>query len=232
MGAGLGPAVGSGAQVTALVPMKETSVRVPGKNVADVGGRPLFHHVIETLRAARTVSAIAVNTDSEAIKASLRADFPEVVVIDRPAELAGPEVPMNDVIAYDLERLRGEVFLQTHSTNPLLRASTVDAAVEAFLAQDAADSFFSVHAVRKRFYDAAGRAVNHDPAVLLNTQDLPPLYEEDSCLYLFTRTSFAATGARLGRIPRMYEIDPREAVDIDDALDLEIVRALIASGRA
>ena len=231
MGAGLGTAVGPGARVTALVPMKARSVRVPNKNVRDVGGRPLFYHVLDTLREATTISDIAVNTDSEQIKALLREQFPEVIIIDRPEELAGSDVPMNAVIAYDLEHLPGDVFLQTHSTNPLLKATTVDSAVEAFLGQDEHDSLFSVHAVRKRFYDAHGRAVNHDPAVLLNTQDLPPLFEENSCIYLFTRDSFAATGARLGHTALMYEIDPREAVDIDEELDMDIVHALLERER-
>ena len=36
------------------------------------------------------------------------------------------------------------------------------------------DSLFSVSAVRTRLYDQLGRAVNHNPAMLLRTQDQPP----------------------------------------------------------
>ncbi|MBM3393489.1 MAG: acylneuraminate cytidylyltransferase family protein [Betaproteobacteria bacterium] len=217
-------------RVTALVPMRATSVRVPHKNIRTVAGRPLFTYVIDTLLAAETIATVAVDTDSDAIKAALRDHYPDVIIIDRLPELAGSDVSMNDVIAYDLSQLPGKLFLQTHSTNPLLRPQTVDCSVRTFLGQQAHDSLFSVHAVRKRFYDAAGQAVNHDPAVLLNTQDLPPLFEENSCIYLFSRSSFADTGARLGRAPMMFEMDARESVDIDDELDLEIVAALLQLG--
>ena len=36
------------------------------------------------------------------------------------------------------------------------------------------DSLFSVTAVRTRYWDALGRPINHNPAILLRTQDLPP----------------------------------------------------------
>ncbi len=227
MGAEPGGAMGTDAPVTALVPMKARSVRVPSKNVREVGGSPLFYHVVSMLEKCETIAGIAVDTDSDDIKHMLRTDFPDVFIIDRLPELAGSDVPMNDVIAHDIGILDGDVFLQTHSTNPLLRSETVDGAVRAFLSQDEHDSFFSVHPVRKRFYDVQGRAVNHDPAVLLNTQDLPPLYEENSCFYLFTRGSFQRTGHRIGESSLMYEIDPREAVDIDEELDLLVVEGLM-----
>ena len=40
--------------------------------------------------------------------------------------------------------------------------------------------------------------MNHDPAVLARTQDLDPIYLENSCFYIFSKDSFAATGNRLG----------------------------------
>ena len=42
-----------------------------------------------------------------------------------------------------------------------------------------------------RLYDKNGRALNHDPSALIQTQDLPPVFEENSCLYLFTRRGSA-----------------------------------------
>lgn len=221
----------TGACVTALVPMKARSVRVPGKNVRLLDGIVLWEHIVRTLLAAHSVDAVAVDTDSDEIKTKLRADYPDVIIIDRLPELAGPDVPMNAVLGYDLSQLPGDVFLQTHSTNPLLRPETVDAAVDAFLSQDEHDSLFTVTEIRKRFFDARGYPVNHDPAVLINTQDLDPLLEENSCMYVFTRASFERADNRLGARPILFPIAAEEAIDIDDKFDFTLVECVLEARR-
>jgi CMP-N-acetylneuraminic acid synthetase len=74
-----------------------------------------------------------------------------------------------------------------------------------------------------------GRALNHNPELLIQTQDLPPVFEENSCLYLFTRENLEKNHNRLGRHPMMFEIDPGEAWDIDEELDFLIVDFLMRS---
>jgi CMP-N-acetylneuraminic acid synthetase len=70
-----------------------------------------------------------------------------------------------------------------------------------WLSIPAKDSLFSVTRLQTRLYDQHGRAINHDPSVLLQTQDLPPVYEENSCLYLFTRQNLLKRHHRIGAIP-------------------------------
>jgi CMP-N-acetylneuraminic acid synthetase len=214
-------------KIAALLPMRHDSERVPGKNYRPFAGRPLFHHVLSTLRSCALIDEIAIDTDSPEVMRSVERDFPDVTLIERPAELRAGTVPMNDVIRHDLRLIEAELYLQTHCTNPLLRASTVTRAIETFLGQrDARDSLFSVTPVHKRFWDASGKPLNHDPAVLLRTQDLPPLYEENSCLYLFGRESMLATGSRIGARPLLFALDPVEAWDIDDEHDFVIAESL------
>jgi N-acylneuraminate cytidylyltransferase len=207
--------------ITALMPMKGVSERVPNKNMRSFGGVPLYAVMMEKLAASRYVDHICVNTDSEIIGADIATRFPEVLVHKRPVELLGHDVPMNHIIEYDLSKLEGEWFLQTHSTNPLLTTQTLDQAIETFMEKvDLYDSVFSVSRFQTRLYWQDGRAVNHDPAVLLKTQDLPPIYEENSCFYLFSRHSFAAAGQkRIGNKPWMFEIPRLEAIDIDEPED-------------
>jgi len=81
--------------------------------------------------------------------------------------------------------------------------------------------------VQTRFYRADGSAVNHDPNVLLRTQDLEPWFEENSNLYVFSRDSFAATDARIGRRPLVFETGKLESIDIDDQADWDL--ALLAA---
>lgn len=215
--------------ITALVPMKGHSERIPNKNLREFRGRALCLWILDTLAAAPEVTEIVVNTDSAEIAAAVQGEH-DVTVHERPEGIRGDFVSMNRVIEDDLARLPGrQTFLQTHCTNPLLTAETVSRAVAAFgerREDGAADSLFSVTRHQARFYDSGGDPVNHDPDELIRTQDLPPLYEENSCVYLFTRDSFGAARRRIGASPALFEIPRIEAVDIDEPVDFLLAEQL------
>ncbi len=214
--------------IAALVPMRHHSQRVPGKNYRPLAGKPLYRHILETLLAVPEIGTIMVDTDSPPVMDGLRADFPQVKIIQRPENLRAPEIPMNEILAYDTAQVEADFYLQTHSTNPLLKAETLSAAIQKFLAvYPAFDSLFSVTRWQTRLYDQLTRPINHNPAILLQTQDLPPVYEENSCFYLFTRQNLLARRNRMGERPLMYEIPRLEAVDIDEEADFEIADLLM-----
>jgi N-acylneuraminate cytidylyltransferase len=215
-------------KVIALLPMKAHSERVPDKNIKNFCGRPLFHAILKTLLRSAYIERVTINTDSDIIKADVTRHFERVEIIDRPKDLQGDFVPMNDIIAYDLSRTDGEYFLQTHSTNPLLKVETIDLSIETYFESlDRFDSLFSVTRLQTRLYWKDGSPINHNPKELLRTQDLPPVYEENSNLYIFSKQSFANAGScRIGRKPKMFEIDKLEAVDIDEPQDWEIAEVL------
>jgi len=214
--------------VAALVPMRHHSQRVPGKNYRPLAGIPLYHHILITLLACAEIQQIVVDTDSPVILQGLREHFPAVVALERPEHLRADEIPMNEVLLYDTSQVEADFYLQTHSTNPLLKAETIGQAVRRFLASyPAYDSMFAVTRLQVRLWDQLGRAVNHNPAILLQTQDLPPIYAENSCLYLFTRQNLLAKRNRLGERPMMYEVDQAEAWDIDNEIDFSVVDFLM-----
>src|ERR1700690_2654492 len=207
-------------KLVALVPMRHHSQRVPGKNYRLLAGKPLFHHIIETLLAVPEIEQIVVDTDSDPVMDGLRKDFPQVKVINRPEALRADDVPMNDILKYDTSEVEADFYLQTHSTNPLLRPETVGRAIQTFLADyPKHDSLFSVTRWQTRLYDQNGKAINHDPSVLLQPQDLPPVYEENSCIYLFTRGNLLKWHHRIGEKPMMFEINADQAWDIEEELD-------------
>ena len=216
---------------TALVPMRHHSERVPGKNYRPMAGRPLYAYILETLLQCRCVSQVVVDTDSPVIRDGIAERFPTVRLIERPKHLRAGEIPTNAVLEHDLGLVPSRFYLQTHCTNPLLRAETVDRAAQTFLADfPEKDSLFSVTRWHKRLWDARGLPVNHDPSILLRTQDLPPVFEENSCLYLFERERFLASHNRLGRSPILFEMDAAEAVDIDEEQDFALVQAILQAG--
>ena len=219
-------------KLTALVPMRHHSQRVPGKNYRPLGGKPLFHHIIETLLAVPEINDIVVDTDSEPVMDGLRRYFPQVKIVERPEHLRADEVPMNEILMHDTDLFPADLYLQTHSTNPLLKPETVSRAIQTFLAgYPTRDSLFSVTRLQTRLYDKDGNAINHNPRELIQTQDLPPVYEENSCIYIFNRANLAAKRHRISDHPMMFEIDSDEAWDIDEELDFAITDFLMSKAR-
>jgi len=207
--------------------MRHHSERVPGKNYRPLAGQPLYHHIISSLLACPLIAEVVIDTDSPIIREDAPQHFPQVRLIERPAHLTADTVPMNDVLLYDVTRVEADYYLQTHSTNPLLSADTITGAIQEFLDNcPLYDSLCSVTRVRTRLWDGLARAVNHNAAILLRTQDLPPLYEENSCLYIFTRPTLETRHNRIGERPLMFEIDRIEAWDIDEELDFRVAEFL------
>lgn len=218
-------------KVVALLPMKGNSERVPNKNLKDFAGKPLYHRVMDVLVKSKYISHVIVNTDSEVIKSDLLKNYPEkTIIINRPEEIRGDMVSMNKVIECDINQVEADIYLQTHSTNPLLKTESVDHAIEKMievLNEKKYDSIFSVTRLQTRLYKSNGDPLNHNPNELLRTQDLEPLFEENSNFYLFTKDSFEKSGGkRIGVKPLMFEIDKIEAVDIDEPQDFIIAEAL------
>lgn len=214
-------------KIIALVPMRHDSERVPGKNYRLFGGQPLFYVILKQLSASPYINKIVIDTDSPIIKNDVLKNFPSVQIIDRPEQIRGGDVPMNKILLYDVTQVKADYYLQTHSTNPLLTTETITKAIDRFLAnKKCCDSLFSVTKVQKRFWDVNTKAVNHDSGVLLRTQDLSPLFEENSCLYLFSKDSLDKNKNRIGEKPLMYEVDRLEAWDIDNELDFKIAELI------
>ncbi|MEY4718214.1 MAG: hypothetical protein RL563_832 [Pseudomonadota bacterium] len=209
--------------IVALLPMKANSVRVKGKNFRDFCGKPLFRWILDTLLAVEEIDQIVINTDARHILAENGlVDTDRITIRERKAEICGDNVSMNLVLADDVANVPADLYLMTHTTNPLMSAETIRKAIAAFReaqTEGMADSLFTVDKVQTRFYRADGSPVNHNPDNLIPTQEMEPWFEENSNLYIFTADSFAKTKARIGKQPIMYEGPFFESVDIDTAAD-------------
>jgi len=224
------------ARLAALLPMKAHSERVPAKNFRHLAGKPLFRWMLDTLLSLSEVDRIIINTDArDQLEAGGLSNEPRIVIRDRSPELCGDSVSMNLILADDIAASPADLYLMTHATNPLLSADTIRRALGTLkdaAASGRADSLFAVTRHQSRFYDRSGRPINHDPDTLVRTQELEPLFEENSGLYLFTRQSFSATNARIGRRPIMFETPAIESLDIDEVSDWDLVEAFANARRS
>jgi len=214
-------------KLVAIVPMRHSSERVPGKNYRDFAGKPLFHHVVEALLACPLIDKVVIDTDSPIVIEQAKKSFPQVLVLERPEHLRDGSIPMNDVLMNTISQVPADFYLQTHSTNPILSAKTVAEAVNKFFEiQPMYDSLFSVTRKNVRYWDILARPINHNPNILLRTQDLPPVFEENSCLYLFTKAILERKHNRIGDRPFLFEMAEEEAQDIDVELNFIMAELL------
>ena len=212
--------------------MKANSQRVKGKNFRLLNGKPLFRWILDSLLAIDEIDAVIINTDARHILAENGlVESDRVIIRDRKPELCGDEVSMNLILGDDIAAVEADTYLMTHTTNPMLSAGTISGALATYRdgkATGTADSLFTVNRIQTRFYRADVSPVNHDPDNLIQTQDLEPWFEENSCLYIFSRESFAATNARIGKAPVMFETPALESVDIDTPDDWDLACAVAA----
>lgn len=216
-------------RIVALLPMKANSVRVKGKNFRDFCGKPLFRWILDTLLEVDEINQIVINTDArQTLVENGLVETDRITVRDRKAEISGDHVSMNLVLADDIINVPADIYLMTHTTNPLISSNTIRNTIAAFTEAHVAgkaDSLFTVNKVQSRFYRADCRPVNHDPDNLIPTQNIEPWFEENSNLYLFTAASFDKTHSRIGRKPVMFVTPCFESIDIDTSSDWDFAHA-------
>lgn len=207
-------------EITAIVPIREQSERLPRKNFRDFNGRPLYEWILETLENVSEIDLIVVNTDASEIMEEAPARF-DVEISERPDRLLDEDTT-KPIIEYEVNRLDSDVYVQTYCTNPLLRSDTIAAAIDEFVDSDDHDSLLSVTKHQKRFYDSDLNPINHDPYELERTQDLDPIYEDNANVYIYTGATIERTGHRIGEDPMIFELGEIESIDIDVKSDFEM----------
>lgn len=218
-----------GKKITALLPMKANSVRVKGKNFRNFGHKPLFRWILDTLLSVDIIDQIVINTDArEILIENGLNDSERIIIRDRKSQICGDHVSMNLVLEDDILNVPSDIYLMTHTTNPLLSHNTICKAILSFLEAQKGDfdSLFSVDKVQTRYYREDCTPVNHDPQNLIPTQELEPWYEENSNFYLFTKDSFISTRARIGKKPKIFVTPKLESVDIDNPDDWDFAEAV------
>ena len=214
--------------------MKIHSSRVPNKNIRRLCGRPLFYYIADSLLESGKFDLLAIDTDSDEIAQLATGRYGDWVrIIDRVPELRGDDACFFTILAHDIKLLGAENdYFQTHSTNPLLRAETIRSAVERYYTgsrKGEIDSLFAVNAKKKRLYDKYLNPINHDLAVLLPTQDLDVIYEENSNFYVFSGERFIHEKRRIGPNASPYVMgnNPAEGIDIDEMADWDFAEMII-----
>ena len=199
----------------AIIPIKQVSKRVPGKNFRLFCGHPLYKYIISNTVNSSSFDEIYIDTDSEEIKSY--AKKLNLKIIDRPEELTLDNINGNDLIvnAYSKIDRKADLVFQLFATAPLLSKDSIKKCVNEFsLKIDKFDSCFTVTEENGWFWFNT-LPVNYQPNILPRSQDAPNLIKETTGLYAITSKALLKYKSRIGAKPLMIKIPEIEALDID-----------------
>ena len=206
-------------KIIGIFPVKENSERLPGKNFKHIGPFPLWAYALKALLKSGVCDEIIIDTDVP--NKFEKAKLPPLVKVETRRDVArGDDVPMNKVIESVVGRHPADYYIQIHATSPFLTPETIKMALDACIGKH--DSVYTVTERRSRFWTANQEPVNHSHKVLEKTQDLPPLYEENSAVYVFSGEAFDGEKNRICGDSLQLEISALDGFDIDYQDDFEM----------
>lgn len=213
--------------ILAIIPAREGSKGIPGKNTKELNGHPLIAYTIAAARRSRYVDSVVVTTDSEEIAAVSRAYGAETPFL-RPVELASDASRTIDAVVHavgEMVRLGRphEVVVLLQPTSPLRRAEEIDGAIEAFFSHGklglASVSDVTENPVLTRRLDRSG--VLHPILPVPSTvrrQDMPRFWHVDGAVYV-NRADDLTPETSLNDNPIGFVVPRERSSDIDDIED-------------
>lgn len=218
-------------KIYAIIPIKHISTRVPMKNFRMMNGKPLYYYIISTLLKIDRINKIIIDTNSPIIFENVPIMFKEymnrIVLYQRPEHLWSGDTPTNDLLMNVINDLKldADLYLQTHTTNPLIKSETIEKAIDMYNPEKH-DCLFSAKVLHTRLYDKDFKDMNHNRFKLIPTQNLDPIYEENSCIYIFSKEVLEKYRSRIGKNPHIFEMNGIESQDIDWEEDFIITEIL------
>lgn len=202
-----------------LIPLKENSQRLPGKNLRKLNGRPLFLWILDSLKHLKSVTNISIFSSTSIFIDLIEHEGPSNVQwIKRSSELDKDDASMTDVINAFCEISTAEIIVLVHATSPFLSAKTIENCMRAVESGDFRTAFAAVE--NKKFAWFAGKPLNYDPEdALPRTQDLEPILFEQSGLYVFRREDFLQSKKRISAPSHIETVAYPEDIDIDEPRD-------------
>jgi len=217
-------------EVAAVVPVREGSRRLTGKNLAPFGGTTLLAHKIRQLKRVPRVSAIYVSSDSSEM---LQVASDEgAIPLERPREYADDILgkSLSETIGFVASQVVEENLLWAQCTSPLVDEIVFRELLDHYgdmVISGEYDSLITVHRLFT-FLRTTDGPLNYTPgAGHVPSQNLPPLWQLTYGAQVARTKDMVDWGYYYGANPYMFEVTKRQSIDIDDAIDLSIARALL-----
>lgn len=213
--------------VTALIPVKKNSTRLPNKNILPFGECNMLERKIRQLKNVLDVKNIVVSSDSEEMLEIANAEG--VIPMRRPEKYANESVPIYEFITWLGDVLEGDHIMWSCVTSPLVDEKMYQKAIDMYFMklEEGYDSLVTVAPFKHYLMDENGpfnfRRGREHP----NSQNLKKLYLFTNGIQLTPREKYKEWGDRIGVKPYLMEVGKREAIDIDDRYDYEFALSML-----
>ncbi len=210
-------------KIICIVPIKENSKRVKGKNFKILGKLPLFEHLFKKLLKTN-FDEIYIDSDSKLVeKSSKKYGFK---FIKRLKKLSRDNANGNDLLNYHSSIINADLYFQLFVTSPFLKIDTINECIKKLKNSKNNDSILTATKIYSWFW-FNNTAVNYDPKVLPRSQNAKPIIRETTALYGIKNNSLKKIKCRIGNKPIFHYVDFIESLDIDESIDFKIVNSLI-----
>ncbi len=209
--------------VIAMVPVRAGSTRVPNKNTRPFGDTSLLQLKLKLLNKVENIEQIVVSTDCEvsadiALKEGAKVQW-------RNEYYAGSSITNDQHWFHIAQTTPDDIVFLAQVTSPLLRVSSMQAALNSFLSTDTHDSVNTV-SVEKKFLWKDGKPMNYKESFTPKSQDLPDIFSLNFAITIISRQTMMERKNVVGYKPEFFELDKVESLDIDDFVDFKIAELM------
>jgi CMP-N-acetylneuraminic acid synthetase len=227
-------------EVLGIIPARGGSKGIPRKNLTSLAGKQLIQYTFDAALHSKELDSLLLSTDDQEIAEAGRKAGVDVPFM-RPASLAGDTTPMLAVVQHALEHMEGQgsrvdAVMVLQPTSPLRTSTHIDEAIRLYQST-MPSGVVSVCEVKEHPYELVALEAGHlrrsfeRPAAMSRRQDYPAYYYVNGAIYLVSREAVAKERSLIppGSVP--YVMDRRDSLDVDEALDLQLVECLLTKGR-
>jgi N-acylneuraminate cytidylyltransferase len=213
-------------KITAIIPVKKNSTRLPNKNILPFGDSNLLVHKIRQLKKVSAVSDIVVSSDSEEMLKM--AEDEGVTAMPRPIQYANESLPISEFVTWLGQNLECDHFKWSCATSPLVDSDLYSKAIEVYFQKlkEGYDSLVTVIPFKHYLMDENGPFNFKRGRLHPNSQNLPKYYLFTNGIQLTPHDKYIEWGDRIGEHPYLMEVSKNESIDIDDRYDYEFARVI------
>ena len=219
-------------RILAIVPARGGSKGIKDKNIKEIDGRPLIEYTIEAAKRCEYIDEIVVSTDSEKIAKVAKKAGAKVPFL-RPDELASDTARTIDVVLFTIEQLKligqeYDIVVLLQPPSPLRDEDDICGAIEKYVSCNM-KSLVSVSEVSespilmRQIVDETHMEKLLNINSTIRRQDMAKYYMVNGSIYINKIEELNSdTSLNDNVIP--YVMDRSHAVDIDDYVDIEVMK--------
>lgn len=208
--------------IVAIMPIKLNNERCPGKNTRLLGNKPLLSYELENLKKSKLCDSINVYCSSDVVIEFL----PQGVnFVKRPEYLDLPSSNFTQIFECFMKEYDADIYVYAHATAPFITVDTITECIEAVKSGKYDSAFCAIKLQDYLWQD--GNPLNFDSSNIPRTQDLKPIYQETSGVYVFEKQVFNIYRRRIGVRPFIKEVSFKEAIDIDEPEDFRLAEVML-----